>query len=191
MEKQNNKKTLNSDKEYLMLREEILQYLEEYQTVRNMMYLVTITTLGFCFGKGTSVSPYLFLLPLIVILPSYVIATDYRKCVIRAASYLRVFYEEEENSNFHWETRLSLVNKRCRFMTGINYQHTPYYVCGILCIILYFIFQDCKNVCLFNILLGIFILVVSTVVFVYYREVKVNDYINEWRKIKEETISKE
>lgn len=30
-------------KEYDMLRQEILQYLEEYQSVRNMMYLVTVT----------------------------------------------------------------------------------------------------------------------------------------------------
>lgn len=31
---------------YRMLRIEILQYMEEYQTVHNMMYLVTVAILG-------------------------------------------------------------------------------------------------------------------------------------------------
>ena len=36
----------NSEKEYEMLRTEILQYMEEYQTVRNMMYVATVSILG-------------------------------------------------------------------------------------------------------------------------------------------------
>lgn len=181
-------KKLSNEKEYLMLREEILQYLREYQSVRNMMYLVTATTLGFCFGKESNVSSYLFLLPLIVILPSYIIATDYRKNVVRAATYLMVFYEQEEDSIFHWETNLALIKKQCRFMTGTNYQHIPYYVCGILCIILYFGFLDWENICYSDVLLGSGVLVISAVIYIYYREVK-DDYVNEWKKIKEERNS--
>lgn len=37
---------LQTFKEYEMLRTEILQYLEEYQSVRNMMYLATAAILG-------------------------------------------------------------------------------------------------------------------------------------------------
>lgn len=57
--------TKNSElEEYRLLRTEILQYLEEYQTVRNMMYAITGVLLGL--GVGTDKS-YLLLLPLLVI----------------------------------------------------------------------------------------------------------------------------
>lgn len=59
-------------KEYEMLRQEILQYLEEYQSVRNMMYLITVTVLGFGLN-AEDVSAYFFLLPLVVIIPSYLV----------------------------------------------------------------------------------------------------------------------
>ena len=36
-----------ANEEYKLMREEILQYMEEYQTVRNMMYAVTGVILGF------------------------------------------------------------------------------------------------------------------------------------------------
>ena len=40
------------EKEYEMLRAEILQYMEEYQTVRNMMYGIMVSVLGINGDKG-------------------------------------------------------------------------------------------------------------------------------------------
>lgn len=55
----------NKVSEYEMLREEILQYLEEYQSVRNMMYAITVTILGIacnakCHCLYVSISPYCY-----------------------------------------------------------------------------------------------------------------------------------
>ena len=61
----------NSEKEYEMLRTEILQYMEEYQTVRNMMYVATVSILGL--NGALWENYYVFLLPLIVIIPSYIV----------------------------------------------------------------------------------------------------------------------
>jgi len=174
-----------NDKEYLMMREEILQYLGEYQTVRNMMYLVTATTMGFAV---TQMIPYLFLLPLIVILPSYIIATDYWKCVTKAATYLIVFYEQEEGSHFHWESRHEKLNKNYKFMSGPNYQHVPYYVCGAMCFILYFANIELKMA---NVLLGIVILLISIIVYMRYRKVDSDEFKKEWEKVKEAEEEKE
>lgn len=172
-----------NDKEYLMMREEILQYLREYQAVRNMMYLVTATTIGFAIKDSAT---NLFLLPLIVILPSYVIATDYWKCVTKAATYLIVFYEREEDSSFHWESRHAVLHKNYKFMTQINYQHIPYYVCGAACFALYF-FNVKWNMS--NVLLGIGLFLISAIVYICYGKVDQSKFITEWEKIKDKEKS--
>ena len=77
-------------KEYEMLRAEILQYMEEYQTVRNMMYVVTATILSITSGLWKNY--YLFLLPLVVILPGYIIYFKYMKSVLVASIYMQFFW---------------------------------------------------------------------------------------------------
>lgn len=87
-----------NNKEYKFMRAEILQYMEEYQTVRNMMYVVTGTILGLTGSLWENY--YLFLLPLVVILPSYIIY--YNICwenVSRASGYIQIFLESETTAN--------------------------------------------------------------------------------------------
>lgn len=64
-------KTKNVDAEYNILRAEILQYMEEYQNLRNMMYVGTAALLGI--NTAASLNVYLFLLPQIIIIPSYIL----------------------------------------------------------------------------------------------------------------------
>ena len=73
------RKQRSAEKEYEMLRTEILQYMEEYQSVRNMMYLATAAILGL--NSVMFQNYYLFLLPLVVILPSYMVSYNYWKSV--------------------------------------------------------------------------------------------------------------
>ena len=97
------------DSEYMMLRQEILQHIDGYQKLRNMMYTVTISLLmlnTYLEGKY-----YLYLLPLIVIIPSYIQSYVYRDYVAKDAAYLRVFHESAGNSKYKWETRLSSYRK--------------------------------------------------------------------------------
>lgn len=134
-----NKKINNVEiKEYEFLRAEILQYLEEYQSVRNMMYVITVAILGF--SNSTQKSAYFFLLPLVVILPSYMITYDYRFSVMRAATYLQVFYEAE--NSFQWESRLKIFHVKYRkqypWKAGTPYGQFPYIFCGIVCLVFYF-----------------------------------------------------
>lgn len=184
----------SNDKEYLMMRQEILQYLGEYQAVRNMMYLVTATTMGFAFSQGTLKMPFLFLIPLMVILPSYIIATDYWKCVTKASTYLIVFYEQEKDSAFHWESRSTKLGKRYSFMANMNYQHIPYYVCGGLCLILYFIscwgirgFTNCWEIIDYvYVLIGTIVAILSVFIFIHYGKVDNMAFCREWMAVKEE-----
>lgn len=83
-------------KEYEILRQEILQYLGEYQNVRNMMYIITATILGFGLTNENAVE-YVYLLPLVVIIPSLFVYSDYRRGIVRVAMYLKVFCEESKD----------------------------------------------------------------------------------------------
>ncbi len=125
--------------EYRLIRAEILQYLEEFQTVRNMMYAVTGVLIGFGVQTGNS---YLLLLPLLVIVPSYFIAIDYEKCVNVAATYLKVFYEQKDGFPIRWETRkiyldLYLSQNSERYITFFNKQVLPYRVSAMVCVLIY------------------------------------------------------
>lgn len=176
--------------EYKMLRQEILQYLEEYQSVRNMMYLITATILGFSLNKE-NVMVYTYLLPLAVILPSYLISVDYLKCVIKAATYLYVFYEEEAGCPYKWEHRLRKWNENSKIMAKINYQSMPYFVCSIICIGLYFLYLDLKSDYVQMIIGLVVTFVVILVFFIYRRRIDERKSIEEWKRIKKEELEME
>lgn len=135
-------------KEYEMLRTEILQYLEEYQSVRNMMYLATAAILGV--NSVMFQNYYLFLLPLIVILPSYIIFYNYWKSVTCASTYIQVFLDDRNvQTIYHWELRhryfseLDEENKKraADKLRGLDMHchQISYFVCGCLCLILYWV----------------------------------------------------
>lgn len=144
--------TLNE--EYKLIRAEILQYTEEYQSVRNMMYAAT----GAILGLNSSVweNPYLFLLPLVVILPSYILLYNYWEAVGKASTYIRIFLEKEPvseeapdklgvRSDYCWEGRHYRFSKRfCSkrmkipaCLHGMHIQQLPYILCAVLCVFLY------------------------------------------------------
>lgn len=172
----------DKSREYLMMREEILQYLDKYQMVRNMMYIVSATLLGFGIKDiNENIERYIFLLPLIVIIPSYIIAIDYWQCVIKAATYLIVFHEED-GSVFHWESRHFNLTYEIKFYK-LNIQLIPYYICSLTSILLYFIFPGLSNQDKF---IGIGISGVSFMIMLFFRKrvVSSQEFICGWRRVK-------
>lgn len=135
-----------SYKEYEMMRTEILQYLEEYQSVRNMMYLATATILGV--NSIMFQNYYLFLLPLMVILPSYIIFYNYWRSVTCASTYIQVFLDDEAvQTTYHWEIRHRYfgyidndekrqIGDRLRGL-DVRSHRIPYLISGGLCLVLY------------------------------------------------------
>lgn len=173
-------------KEYEMLRQEILQFLEEYQNLRNMMYVVTVTLLGFCLSnKETNeykeMVQYMYLLPLIVILPSYLMYIGYFNDIVRDSAYLTVFHERDVDCPFKWESRLEKYSSLSPVKN--NYRRFPYIVCATISIIFY-IFNMRKNI--FNIILGTIIVIVCTYIFTKYNETKPEDSIRVWEKVEKE-----
>ena len=133
--------------EYSMLREEILQHIREFQTLRNMMYTVTVSIIVLV--ATLDLAYYFYLLPLIAVVPSFLLGYVYRKHVAVNAIYLRVFYEEPD-SGYHWESRLAEFNdmekeaggllKRIRLLFSEYASNFPYVLSAIACFMLYFYF---------------------------------------------------
>ena len=188
-----------SEEEYQMLRTEILQYMEEYQSVRNMMYLVTVAILAL---NGIQLqNQYLFLLPLAVILPSYLVYFDYYDAVLRAATYLQVFYEGNTDAIFHWETRsaeLSTEIKLRKYPSGGSRQRICYYACALMCFACYIgdamsswltYMEDGKGNILslvFVIVIGLMALFLSILVFAEFGSSDKDrmNFLTAWEKVK-------
>lgn len=125
--------------EYQHIRTEILQYLNNYQAVRNMMYVSTLTCSGLAIGNDIT-NPYLYLLPpysdSAVLFNSY----EFWERVAIDSTYLRVFHEQEYNS-FKWETRhMNLYKYTPKLITKINVQHFPYLACSVATLGLFWYF---------------------------------------------------
>lgn len=96
-------------KEYELLRQEILNNIQDIVQYNTLLYTVTVAVLAFAFEKE---SPFLCLLPYVAIIPIYLCVEGYLVANSRIASYMIVFLE---GTDHNWETRLykeSLLDKR-------------------------------------------------------------------------------
>lgn len=87
---------VNNVEEYKMLRTEILQYLQHYQNIRTFMFTSATAIFTFLFKDPIAKEPLMYLLPLLVVIPTYLSAVNYWLCVTVDAAYLMVFHEDEE-----------------------------------------------------------------------------------------------
>lgn len=181
--------TMNENtKEYDMLRQEIMQYLKEYQNLRNMMYLITVTILGFCL-KEKDINAYLYLLPLVVILPSYLVYIDYYRDIIKVDAYLILFYENKIDFPIKWESKQIMYGKNKKYIKrklSKSHRKYPYIFSAIACIILYFLNID--KICIVEILIGIFAVISSSYIFIRYKEPEYDDFVKIWNKVQLEEI---
>lgn len=169
----------NVTSEYELLRQEILQYLEEFQSIRNMMYMITSAILTICL-KGENTEPYAYLIPLLVILPSYLVYFDYWKDIIRDTTYLLVFYERNLNFPIKWESRLRYLN--ASHTVERNYHKTPYVTCAMICLILYFFHIDMKQKLRFAV--GAIAVIITACIFTTHSSIDEKAFIRKWENIK-------
>jgi hypothetical protein len=97
---------------YKMLKDEIANFRKTISTIQfgNVAATVTILTLA---AKAIPGSPndypngygLIFLLPLIIYLPSLLHIIVRKKCIERNAAYMYVFLEDPEKFSIRWETR--------------------------------------------------------------------------------------
>ncbi len=128
-----------------MMREEIVNYMDKQQALRDMLYVAMAACIVFAFSDDV---PFLaMLLPLLFILPAYACASNYWICVRKASAYLVVFHECYVDCPFHWELRHGLCkeyNPRVEEETirkstffNIYIQLSLYYMFAFITMVLY------------------------------------------------------
>lgn len=122
-------------KEYLMMRNEIVTYMEKLQSLRDITYGVVGAAL--VAALAVDIHFVFILIPVCFILPSYMCAVNYWACVRKAPAYLVVFHESYEDCPYHWESRYNMYKKigknsgenyKKSVMAGIGAQLSPYFL---------------------------------------------------------------
>lgn len=175
---------MKNTNEYIALRNEVISSSNYQKGYISLLYTVAAVIFTFAF---TQEEPLIFLVPIVVIIPIYLL--NMRECVgmLKLGSYLQVFYEED---NPGWETRLKNYHEKFK---DIKADIDPYVflsfcgpiICGwkicysglhtvenILKLILTFI---CLAACLY-------IIKKYNIDYIEARE----KYVNDWKIIKQE-----
>lgn len=92
--------------EYIALRNEIISSSNYQKGYISLLYTVVAAIFAFAF---TQEEPLIFLVPIVVIIPIYLL--NMRECIgmLKLGCYLQVFYEED---NPGWETRLKNYHQK-------------------------------------------------------------------------------
>lgn len=173
-----------NEKEYLMIREEIMYYYNVIHSSRNILYVALATILTFAISKN---DPLLCMIPYCVIIPIYIVTIDYQYGMWRMGTYLLVFLEGQ---NFNWENRLHKLNTN--LMNGVNRHassyHWPFIITSLCCTILFFLKINYKNIDYKTILEIIFSVSLTIGFLIFIKAQKTPDeikqtYINEWKSV--------
>jgi hypothetical protein len=133
--------------EYDNLYKEILENSNKVYLVLNICIPSTAALLGYIFTIDPSKLPskelglpFLLLLPLAVILPSMIFVSASLNSTVRIATYLRVFYEEEQ-IDISWQRRMQALREKddkgkLRFRIFRSSLKSIFLVLGSTCILL-------------------------------------------------------
>lgn len=168
--------------EYKSLRTEMLQHIQDYQNVRNMMYLVALTMIGFFIKKDVNV--LYFLSPSIIIIPSYFVAMNSWHTVTKISTYINVFYEQD-NGCINWENRNFDFKKHNEKITKMSTNLMSYLLMQFFCAILYFAHVDYDSTYAYGYIFGgLFFVAASILIFHLYGAEMGDCDVEFWKNIK-------
>ena len=85
--------------EYNALRAELLQRDNQFDNYRKIAYTATTAVLAFSLSQK---EPLISLIPIVMIIPLYIISEDTIRGMSKIGAYIRVFYNDD---GFCWEKR--------------------------------------------------------------------------------------
>lgn len=175
---------MRNDKEYLMLREEILHLDTIINNTINFFYVFVSAVLAYAISQEDAV---FVLIPWVVIIPSYRIIVGKRKNIFRIAAYLNVFHEGED---FNWERRQKKMYDTSSYgkskkLSSFNY---PFIFVSTLVMIIFCIKINWSeigmNIEALKIALGMILYVAQIGTIIKNRILDADKYVLQWEKIK-------
>lgn len=173
------------EKEYEVLRKEMDDRMNSVNSYNIVMLTVTVTILGFALQQDHYA---MCLIPIIIIVPTYLRNIDADKAVIKMGAYLNVFLEGED---FNWERRNHKRDKTLKKKSFALRMFSVYNSLIIICVLLA-IYKclsgnhDLIHLSIIIILsIGLFSIWVVEHHQINHYSIK-KDYVNEWESIKKQ-----
>ena len=176
---------MENDKEYLMLREEILHLDTIINNTINFFYVFVSAVPAYAIGQE---DPLFVLIPWVVIIPAYRIVLGKRKNIFRIAAYLNVFHE---GGNFNWERRQKKMYEissygRSKKISSFNY---PFIFVSTFVMIVFVTkinwLEVRVNIELLKIVFGVVLYSIQMGAIIKNRKIDADKYITQWEEIKE------
>lgn len=173
------------DKEYLFLREEIINNYTIESNIMNFLYITISTILVFSIQQSDNIY---ILVSYIVLIPAYAFVWSKEYAIFRIAAYLCVFHEGAE---FNWESRNQIFFKKKakNILDFMPSYYFPFIFISTLNTFLFFYKMKWNNINIFEIIKAIFaigIYFLFMFIIVKNRTLKTETYIKDWKKIKEQ-----
>ncbi len=176
---------MENDKEYLMLREEILHLDTIINNTINFFYIFVSAVLAYAISQEDAV---FVLIPWVIIIPTYRIIVGKRKNIFRIAAYLNVFHE---GKSFNWERRQKKMYettsyRRSKKISSFNY---PFIFVSTMVMIIFVMKIKWNelgiNMELLKIIAGTILYIVQIAAIIKNRKIDAEKYILQWEKIKQ------
>lgn len=191
----------NKDKEYLMLREEILHLSEIISQTTNFFYAFIATYMAAIVTISNRDTIYIIFM-YIVTWPAYLIVLNKAQQMYKIGGYLQVFHERKKYATFKWETNSWIFSKKCTsknlfsfdwFQSHIRAYHFPFSLVNIAALLLFVAgtYQNRQN--LFSIYEGfktiifIFLFFTMSVLIHEQKKITTNEYITMWEHLENST----
>lgn len=177
---------MQNDKEYLMLREEILHLDTVINNTINFFYAFVAAALAYSINQDDVIFT---LLPWIIIIPAYRIILGKRKNIFRIAAYLNVFHE---GKNYNWERRQKKMydTTSCGKSKKISSFNYPFIFVSTFVMVIFLLkinwFEVRFNVELVKIIIGTVPYAIQIAAIVKNRKIDSEEYVLQWKNIKEE-----
>lgn len=180
---------MDMDKEYLMLREEILHVDTVINNTISFFYVFIASYLAFALTQEDTV---FILLAYIVIIPAHLIVTSKMRGMTKIGAYLYFFYERSEKSKFHWESRnIKFKDKNKDIFSHVLSGDIPFILVGLFMLLLHIYQIDWSNRIskIETIKLGINAILMITVwiLALKNRKTTIKKYILSWEKVANES----
>jgi len=164
--------------EYTMIRDEIMSAMKQQHNLSTFSITLTITIISFTFTLE-NINPYLFLMPLLFLIPAATKTFQLKKDIMTQSAYLAVKLETKDG--IYWETALNKyrkINSENRSKIKIFMESCEYCICGIICVLLFVLYTLSFTIFTKSILILFFILFFISIISILYLLYLTNDYLN-------------
>lgn len=187
----------DKDKEYLMLREEILHLSTVISQTTNFFYAFIATYVATIVTISNRDTIYIIFM-YIVIWPAYLIVLNKAQQMYKIGGYLLVYHEKKDHATFKWETYSLKFSENCAskklfsfdwLQSHMRAYHFPFSLVNITAFLLFAAgtYQNRQNI--FSIYEGLKIVIFMILFFIMsvliYEQKKTttNDYVTMWETI--------